>query len=317
MGQIAQGHLRASGWRQSGAKSEVIRVLVRPIPQRTSGRRPIPARAGIGLRALHHRDIMAQRPDVGWLEVHSENYFGAHNPALPALLAARTQYALSLHGVGMSLGSVDAIDRGHVAALRTLIHLTEPDYVSEHLSWSSFAGVHLNDLLPLPYTEEALRHVCARVAELQNELGRQILVENVSSYLQFRSSEMQESEFVAALAAETGCGLLIDVNNIYVSAMNHGFDAAAYLLRVPRRAVMEIHLAGHSVVAHGQREFRVDTHSAPVCDAVWDLYRFATERFGSVPTLIEWDTDIPDLSTLVTEAAKADHIMSCQHAQVA
>lgn len=292
-------------------------MLVRPIPQRTPGSRPIPTRAGIGLRALHHREIFVQRPDVGWLEAHSENYVGTANPALPALLAARSHYPLSLHGVGMSLGSVDVLDREHVAALRALIQLTEPGYVSEHLSWSSFSGAHLNDLLPLPYTEEALRHVCARVTALQNELGRQILVENVSSYLQFRCSEMQESEFVAAVVTETGCGLLIDVNNIYVNALNHGFDAVAYLLRIPSRAVKEIHLAGHSVVAHGKKELRVDTHSAPVCDAVWDLYRLAIERFGPVPTLIEWDTDIPDLPVLVSEAAKADYIMSNEHAQVA
>jgi uncharacterized protein (UPF0276 family) len=186
------------------------------------------------------------------------------------------------------------------------MHLTEPGLVSEHLCWGSVNGAHLNDLLPMPYAEEAFKHMVSRVGEVQDYLGRQILIENVSSYLEFRDGDMREWEFLAALALESGCGLLLDVNNVYVSSRNHGFDACEFLARIPCGSVREIHLAGHSINRLEDVEILIDTHSAPVCEAVWGLYTFALARFGDVPTLIEWDTDIPPLEVLAAEAARAD-----------
>jgi uncharacterized protein (UPF0276 family) len=271
--------------------------------------RPIPAQAGIGLRAPHHDAIVRDRPLVGWVEAHSENYFADGGWQLDKLARVRELYPLSLHGVGLSLGSVDPLDADHLSKLRRLISWSQPALVSEHLSWGSFEGTHLNDLLPLPYTDEALRHMIRRVKQLQDFLGRQVLIENISSYLQFTHSQLPEWEFLASLAGEAGCGLLVDVNNIYVSACNHGFDPLRYLAALPRAAVQEIHLAGHSINRHEGREIRIDTHSTPVCPAVWNLYRCALQWFGPLPTLIEWDTDIPELPVLVAEAHKADLIL--------
>ncbi len=278
---------------------------------------PIPALAGIGLRAAHHRELLARLPPVGWLEVHSENYFGAGGLALKALLAARNHYPISLHGVGLSLGSTDALDTVHLQSLKNLAKLIEPGLISEHLSWGSVGDRHTNDLLPLPYTEEALRHVCQRIARVQEELGQQILIENVSSYLQFRCSEISEPDFLAAVVLETGCGILLDINNIFVSAMNHGFDALSYMHRIPRRYVREMHLAGHSVVLEAGRELYIDTHSAPVTAAVWKLYAAAVERFGTVPTLVEWDAQLPALDVLLAEADHAQTILEPRHANAA
>jgi uncharacterized protein (UPF0276 family) len=277
----------------------------------------IPACAGIGLRAPHHRDVVELQPTVGWLEAHSENYFADDGFAIDALLQARARYPVSLHGVGLSLGSTDPLDREHLAQLAILVRRTEPGLVSEHLSWSSVAGRHVNDLLPLPYTEEALRHICGRINAVQNELGRQLLIENVSSYLQFQCAELRESEFLSAVAAETSCGLLLDVNNVYVSAKNHGFDPLAFIQEIPRGAVQELHLAGHSATTIGCRQMLVDTHSAPVSEAVWKLYGAAIARFGNLPTLIEWDAAIPALDVLVAEAHKADRIMGTRLANAA
>ena len=276
--------------------------------------RPVPAFAGIGLRARHHAEIPASLPAIGWFEAHSENYFGRGGPARRALAQVRERYPLSLHGVGLSLGSTDRFDLGHLQQLQCLIRDFEPTLVSEHLSWGSIGGQHFNDLWPLPYTGEALRHMTRRVAELQDFLGRQILIENVSSYLTFTGPEMTEWEFVAQLAQASGCALLLDVNNIYVSAMNHGFDARRYLASVPVGTVREIHLAGHSIQKLGEQEIRIDTHGTPVCEAVWDLYQCALQRFGPVPTLIEWDTDVPELAVLVAEAHRADRYLERHHA---
>ena len=272
-----------------------------------------PTGAGIGLRAPHVRQIREERPAVPWLEVHSENYYVDGGPALAALDRIRADYPLSLHGVGMSLGSTDPIDRVHLAKLARLIERTEPALVSEHLCWSGVGGRVLNDLLPLPYTEESLAHVCARVAEVQDVLGRELLVENVSSYLAFADATIPEWEFVAAVARRTGCKLLCDVNNIHVNAVNHGFDADAYLAAMPREAVAEIHLAGFEAT----ETCLIDTHGAPVAPAVWALYRRAIARFGPVPTLIEWDTDIPPLATLLAEAATAQKILETPDALAA
>ena len=273
----------------------------------------IPLRAGIGLRAQHHADIVASKPSVGWFEAHSENYFAAGGAQRNYLEKIRANYELSLHGVGLSIGSTDPLSTTHLRQLGQLVRLFEPLLVSEHLSWSSVGGRFTNDLLPLPYTEEELRHMVTRVAIVQDALGRQILIENVSSYLQFTHSTLSEWDFLAELARESGCGILLDINNVYVSARNHGFDAQEYIEALPRTAVKELHLAGHTVRQVGQRELLIDTHNRPVCEPVWELYRFAVGRFGSVPTLIEWDADLPPLAALVAEAHKADQIAGVRH----
>jgi uncharacterized protein (UPF0276 family) len=265
----------------------------------------LPVAVGIGLRAPHVARVRDERPGCAWLEVHSENYFVDGGPALSALEAIRANHPIALHGVGMSLGSADALDRGHLARLQRLAARIEPAAISEHLCWSRIDGRHLNDLLPLPFTTEALDHVCAHVEQVQDALARPLLVENVSAYLRFADDAMSEWEFVAAVARRTGCKLLFDVNNVYVNAVNHGFDPLAYLAAIPGEAVAEIHLAGFD--ASG--DCLIDTHGTRVAPPVWDLYRATVERFGPKPTLIEWDTDLPALEVLLDEAATARRIM--------
>ena len=233
------------------------------------------------------------------------------------LMNVRADYPISLHGVGLSLGSTDPLDLEHLRRLKRLVDRCQPALVSEHLSWGSVHGTHINDLLPLPLTEEALLHLVGRVGEVQNFLGRRILIENPSSYLRFTGEQLTEWEFLGELAAQSDCGLLVDVNNVYVSARNHGFDAQGYLSALPRERVRELHLAGHTTMRFGEREILIDTHSASVCDAVWDLYDFALDCFGPVPTLIEWDTDIPALEVLLAEAAMANRRLERLHARAA
>jgi uncharacterized protein (UPF0276 family) len=275
-----------------------------PIPQ------VIGAHAGVGLRTPHVRQVLAERPRIPWLEVHSENYYADGGTALAALDRIRADYPLSLHGVGMSMGSIDPLDTAHLAKLKRLVDRCEPQLVSEHLCWSGAGGRHLNDLLPLPYTEEALAHVCRRVAQVQDFLGRELAVENVSSYLAFADATIPEWEFVAAVARRTGCKLLVDVNNIYVNATNHGFDADTYLAAMPVEAIAEIHLAGFDDIG----SCLIDTHGAPVAPDVWALYARAIARYGPRPTLIEWDVDIPPLDTLLAEAAKAQLMLDARDA---
>lgn len=273
---------------------------------------PIPAQAGIGLRFQHHRAVLDERPRVPWLEVHPENYMGGGTP-LSYLDAIRRDYPLSLHGVGLSLGSTDGVDEQHLARLSTLVDRVEPGLVSDHLSWSAVDGVHFADLLPLPLTEEALSVVCDNVAAVQDRLGRSILIENPSSYLRYRHSTIPEAEFLVAVATRTGCGILCDVNNIYVSACNHGFDAGQYLRTLPAARIEEIHLAGHQRRRLDDgREIRIDDHGSRVCDEVWSLYAQAVTLFGRVPTLIEWDTSVPPLAVLLDEAVHADTIMTTE-----
>jgi uncharacterized protein (UPF0276 family) len=267
-------------------------------------------KTGVGLRAAHHLRVLSESPAAAWFEAHTENYFADGGAHVEVLTRIRANYPLSLHGVGLSLGSADPLNLAHLQRIRRAVTRFEPQLVSEHLSWSSVDGRFANDLLPLPYTDEALRHVSARIAQAQDALGRQILIENVSSYLQYACSRMTEWEFLAGVAAESGCGILLDLNNIYVAAQNHGYDAERYLNALDPGAVQEIHLAGHSSVEFEGRPVLVDTHGTHVCDAVWDLYRTALERFGDVPALIEWDTDIPPLETLLAEAAKADALQA-------
>ncbi len=281
--------------------------------RRTAADRPLPLSAGIGLRAPHVAHVLTQRPQVAWLEVHSENYFADGGPSLTALDRIRADYPLSLHGVGLSLGSTDPLDIAHLSKLARLIQRVQPACVSEHLCWSSVGGRHYNDLLPLPYTDDALDHVCARVSAVQDFLGREILVENVSSYFAFPESTWAEGAFVAAVAARTGCKLLVDVNNIYVNARNHGIDAHAYLDGIPCAAVAEIHLAGFD----GSGPCLIDTHGAAVSPEVWSLYEQALARFGPVATLIEWDVDIPEFAILQREAATAQAILETRHAVAA
>jgi len=263
------------------------------------------ASAGVGLRGPHLAAITADSPGVGFLEVHPENYMGL-GPAYRALERLRRDKPLSLHGVGLSLGGTDGIDIAHLERLADLVERLEPALVSEHLSFSTVDGVYLNDLLPLPYTEEALDLVVRHVDQVQARLRRPILVENPSSYLSYRHSSIGEAEFLAALAGRTGCGLLCDINNIHVSAHNLGFDASGYLARLPGNAIGEFHLAGHSANDADGRTILIDDHGSAVSEAVWALYREALRRFGPRPTLVEWDSRLPALAVLLAEASRAD-----------
>ncbi len=270
---------------------------------------PVPRTAGIGLRAPHIAEVLATGPAVGWFEVHPENYLG-FGPATARLLEIRRDYPVSLHGVGLSLGSAEGIDAAHLARLTSLAAAVEPCLFSEHLSWSVADGTYLNDLLPLPYTEETLAIVCRNVEIAQEALGRPILVENPSLYLRFRHSVIPEPEFLAELVRRSGCGLLCDVNNIYVTAANFGLDPLDWLDTLPPQAIGEIHLAGHSCGERFGRTLLIDDHGAAVAEPVWDLYRHALGRFPDALTLIEWDRNLPDLGVLLDEARHADALAS-------
>ncbi|MDH4093902.1 MAG: DUF692 domain-containing protein [Betaproteobacteria bacterium] len=270
--------------------------------------------AGVGLRAQHYPEILGgARPVAGWIEVHSENYFGAGGRDRRVLEQLRRDYPVSLHGVGLGLGSALGYSQAHENKLRDLVAWVEPTFVSEHLAWGALAERHFNDLLPLPFTREALELVAARVSRLQERLGRRILVENITAYLEIGPGEMHEGQFLAALARRTGCGLLLDVNNLHVNQANLGRDPLAVMDALDPRSVEEIHLAGFFAGAHGL----IDTHGARVAEPVWRLYDAALARFGAVPTLIEWDTDIPPLAVLLEEAAKAQSRMESPHALAA
>lgn len=271
---------------------------------------PIPANVGVGLRAPHYQEIIANLPDIGWFEAHSENYFGDGGQPLAMLSAIRADYPVSLHGVGLSLGSCDPLNTEHLKKLKRLVERIEPGLVSEHLSWSSIDGRFMNELLPLPYSAEALRHVCNRVEQMQEALGRKVLIENVTAYVTFNDSTIPEWEFLNTLAKNTGCGLLLDVNNIYVNSVNHGFDPRQFLSRINPLFVEEIHLAGFDCAG----DVLVDTHGARVSDAVWDLYAYIMDRIGPRLTLVEWDNDIPAFAVLLEEARHAEQIMEQCHA---
>jgi uncharacterized protein len=268
---------------------------------------PIPPRAGVGLKPLHYSVILETRPDVSFFEVHAENYMGAGGPPHRFLQAIRTDYPLSMHGVGLSIGSDQALDREHLERLKRLVTRYESGLVSEHLAWSTHNGVFLNDLLPLPYTSSTLARVCAHVDEVQNTLRRRILLENPSMYIRFADSTLTETEFLAELAARTGCGLLLDVNNVMVSATNHGTCPHAYIDAFPVEKVEEIHLAGFSETqGSGEERLLIDDHGSAVHADVWSLYGHALNRCGPVPTLIERDNNIPEWSELLSEAQRAD-----------
>ncbi|MCB9947712.1 MAG: DUF692 domain-containing protein [Rhodospirillaceae bacterium] len=275
---------------------------------------PIPAEAGIGLRHPHVAAFLAGRPAIGWIEVHSENYLmpvgpRGGGPRLKQLEAIRRDYPLSCHGVGLSLGSAEGLDDAHLTRLRALFDRVQPGLVSEHLAWSVTGGVYLNDLLPLPYTDEALGVVCRNVDRAQEAFARQVLVENPSSYIGFAGSTIAEWQFLAEVSRRTGCGILLDVNNIHVSAHNHGFDPEPYLDAIPPEAVGEIHIAGHFVASLDGETVLIDDHGASVDPAVWRLFRSALARLGRRPVLVEWDTNIPALPVLLAEADKAQAIL--------
>ena len=271
---------------------------------------PIPAKAGIGLRFQHHQAVLDVAPDVAWMEVHTENYMGGGTP-LRYLDAIRCEYPISLHGVGLSLGSAEGLDPAHLERIRRVAERIEPALMSEHIAWSVTDGTYLADLLPLPMTEESLSVVCRHVDQVQSNMKRRILVENPSTYLRFCHSTIPEWEFMTAVAERTGCGILCDVNNIYVSAHNHGWDASTYLAALPPAAIGEIHLAGHSVRSLDDGStLRIDDHGSRVITEVWALYRKALGRFGPVPTLIEWDTDVPPLDVLLGEADHAGALLA-------
>jgi hypothetical protein len=265
---------------------------------------------GVGLKGEHAADIFDNARGVAFFEVHAENYMGDGGAPHALLAKIRERFPLSLHGVGLSIGGAKPLDRAHLARLQRLVALYRPGLFSEHLAWSTHDDVYLNDLLPLPYNETTLARVVAHVDQAQKVLGVKMLLENPSTYLAFEDSTMSETEFLSEIVARTGCGLLLDVNNVQVSATNNGFDAFEYLDSFPVAAVGEMHLGGHAE-EHGAEgsALLVDSHASPVADPVWRLYEYAIERTGPVPTLIEWDNDVPAYSVLAAEAARADQVI--------
>jgi uncharacterized protein (UPF0276 family) len=270
----------------------------------------LPARAGVCLKAEHYRTVIESEPDIGFFEVHAENYMGAGGPPHRYLTAVRERYPLSLHGVGLSIGGPKPIDREHLARLQALIARYQPAQFSEHLAWSTHDTGFLNDLLPLPYTAETLERVCDHIDEVQAFLGHQMLLENPSTYVAFVESTYEETEFIAEIARRTGCGLLFDVNNVFVAATNQEWDPVAYVDRYPLQHVREIHLAGLTPEAdEAGRPLHIDTHDRPVEAAVWELYRHAIGLLGPTPTLIEWDANVPAWPELYAEAQRAERLM--------
>ncbi|WP_454827138.1 MNIO family bufferin maturase [Paraburkholderia xenovorans] len=267
-------------------------------------------RAGVGLKAEHYRTILESQPDIGFFEVHAENYMGAGGPPHRFLSAIRESYPLSLHGVGLSIGADRPLDRDHLQRLKELIARYSPALFSEHLAWSSHDCGFLNDLLPVPYTAESLTRIVDHIDQVQEILGRQMLLENPSTYLAFEESTYPEIDFIAAVVRRTGCGLLLDVNNVYVASINQQWDPFAYIDEYPLAAVQEIHLAGHAEETDEKaRPLLIDSHDRHVADVVWDLYARAIRRTGPIPTLIEWDANIPDWPTLKAEAGRADAVV--------
>ena len=271
----------------------------------------LPASAGVGFKPAHFRDILAIAQPIGFFEVHAENYMGAGGPPHAQLGALRERYALSVHGVGLSIGSMRPLDRQHLARLKLLCDRYAPESFSEHLAWSSHDDVYFNDLLPLPYTPQTLARVAEHVDEVQTALGRQILLENPSTYIGFAETTMPEVDFLAEISKRTGCGLLLDVNNVYVSASNQGTQPLPYLDAFPLDRVKQIHLGGH----HEESDdvgapLLIDSHGSPVAEAVWTIYAHVIARTGPLPTLIEWDNEVPDWLTLCAEAAAAQDILS-------
>lgn len=280
---------------------------IQTFSSRPSGH-PLIHPVGVGLRSAHYQDILDTKPDLGWFEVHPENYFcgGVHRHYLDQI---SEHYALSMHGVGLSLGADQPVSAEHLRQFKELIDTYNPFIVSDHVAWSASGNAHLNDLLPLPYTQETLDRLARNVHQVQQYFGRSILVENPSTYIAFKDNEMSEQEFMNRLCDQTGCSMLLDINNIYVQSHNHGLDPVAYIGEINPDFVMEMHLAGHIEKAFGTKTLLIDTHNQTVCDAVWDLYAVAVAHVGAVPTLIEWDQDIPALQVLTDQAEQARTII--------
>lgn len=274
--------------------------------------------AGVGLRSPHlphiFKNLKKISEKIGWFEVHSENYYASQSNSLQNLIEIRKNFPISLHSVGNSLGSVQKLDLNHLKKLKNLVKTIEPFLISDHISWGRIDKKHLNDLLPLPYTKEALQAISNNVSLMQDFLGQQILVENPSTYLAFNNSEMDEADFINQLTKKTGCGLLLDVNNIFVSSQNNAkFQPQDYIKNLNKKIVKEIHLAGHSKteIFDGKKHKRIliDTHNDVVCDEVWEIYKMAIKAFGKIPSLIEWDQDFPEFEVLLDEAKKAQKIL--------
>ncbi|WP_250656242.1 DUF692 domain-containing protein [Alkalimarinus coralli] len=265
--------------------------------------------AGVGLRSIHYQTILETLPDIPWFEALTDNYMGNGGLPLQYLEQIREHYPITFHGVGLSLGSLDPLDQGYIKKLKHLINRFKPQWVSDHLCWSSYDGIHGNDLFPMPYSEEALKHMANRIMQVQDALGQRIMVENVSSYVTYQSDEMTEWAFLAEVAKQADCDLLCDVNNIYVSAQNHQFDPLEYLEALPHERIREIHLAGYE----DEGTHLLDTHGSAIHDPVWSLYKQVIEMIGPTATLVEWDTNIPSFDVLYSEAKKAAHILEQYH----
>ncbi|RDL45343.1 hypothetical protein DN730_06965 [Marinomonas piezotolerans] len=274
--------------------------------------RSIPSRfaqySGISLKPCYYEQILAELPDVGFFEVHAENYLSLGGPARHYLARIREHYDITVHGVGLSLGGEDPLNTEHLERVAQLVERIEPVIFSEHLAWSSHQQHFLNDLLPAPYTQERLTLLCDHIDQVQNRLKRQILIENPSTYVEFNSSAMTETDFIGQMVARTGCGLLLDVNNVEVSCFNHGCSPYQYLQSLPLQATQQIHLAGYVLDEQDQPALKIDSHDQPVAHEVWQLYRYLLEQIGDCPTLIERDGNLPELTTLLQEAHQADDI---------
>ncbi|BDW95705.1 UPF0276 protein [Thalassospira tepidiphila] len=266
----------------------------------------LPERAGVGFKAEHAQDVFDAAPTVGWFEVHPENYMVAGGPRLAMLEELCAHYPVSMHGVGLSLGGGEPLNKNHLADLKRLVDRFNPAMVSEHIAWSAHEGLYMADLLPTPMTKASLAQLVDAINSVQDFIGRRILIENPTSYVPLPQNSIPELEFITEAAARSGCGLLIDVNNVYISAHNLGFDANAFIDAVPGDLVGELHLAGHEEDANPDDNVLIDTHSRPVADPVWDLFDRLIARIGRKPTLIEWDNDVPSWDVLAREAALAD-----------
>lgn len=291
-------------------------ILSADFPDNSFDLSPLPARAGVGLKPEHVTDILRSDAQVGFFEVHAENYMGAGGLPHAQLAAIRDRYPLSVHGVGMSIGGESPLCQDHLARFKAVVERYQPGMVSEHLAWSTHDDVFYNDLLPAPYTDNALRRVIEHVDQMQNFLGRQILIENPSTYITFSDSTFSEVDFMAEIANKSGCGLLFDVNNVFVSATNHGYSPQEYIRAYPLDKVQEIHLAGHARDRDDQdRPLLIDAHDRQVCNDVWELYKLTLSITGPLPSLIEWDADIPEWPVLVAEARTADDFLGRNHTQ--
>ncbi len=273
----------------------------------------LPRKAGLGFKPEHFPAITETKPDLGFFEIHAENYMGAGGMPHAMLERLRADYALSVHGVGLSIGGPDPLDRDHLARLKKLCDRYDPESFSEHLAWASHGGVWMHDLLPLPYTAETLSLICDHVDEVQEHLGRRMLLENPATYVLFDNSDIPETEFLTEISQRTGCGLLLDVNNVFVSCVNHRQDPRAYLEAFPLNRVGEIHLAGHEEEELPSGPLLIDSHGREVAEPVWALYAETVSKTGPLPSLIEWDNDVPDFASLMAEAKRASMILSGDH----